>query len=262
MRFAVCRQSLLFAVPFRAVESLVPRLFFSDAKISVAFPDGWTLEPAFPIGPLFSRITQEGTPAWISCRISDPIDPTHITSDIPEETLRQFAQTDLSSKLSQGRLLSKADSTVAGHNAYEMTWEDQDKDGKLQHQNVYFFIDNRIYLIALDARVDSFPWLVPDFQQWLGSIRVLSNRDSGALDSPAHGGLWIHQTGGVKIMIPENWLIGVADDRQLGATLANDKMHSEMTATVDVESSASAQVSESDRQEAHVMMIEERVPNY
>ena len=54
------------------------------------------------------------------------------------------------------------------------------------------------------------------------------------MDAPAHGGLWVHQTGGAKIAFPEDWLIGVADDRQVGATVAHDKMHLDFTAVVDV----------------------------
>ncbi len=48
---------------------------------------------------------------------------------------------------------------------------------------------------------------------------------------PARGGLWIHQTGGVKVPIPDEWLIGVADDRQIGAAAKREKMHVDFTMT-------------------------------
>jgi hypothetical protein len=54
------------------------------------------------------------------------------------------------------------------------------------------------------------------------------------LAAPAHGGLWVHQTGGAKIAFPEEWLVGVADDRQIGATIARDPMHLDFTAEVAV----------------------------
>jgi hypothetical protein len=78
------------------------------------------------------------------------------------------------------------------------------------------------------------------YQNWLRSLRVLSRQDSGALLDPAHGGLWIHQTGGLKIFIPEDWLIAVADDRALGATLARGGQHADLTAAVDVSSGSVA----------------------
>src|SRR5437879_9243043 len=94
-------------------------------------------------------------------------------------------------------------------------------------------MDNRFYVLSLKANRDSFPWIVQDFQNWLAAVRILSRQDSGKLESPAHGGLWVHQTGGAKIEIPQDWLIGVADDHELGATIARDKMHLALTAVVD-----------------------------
>jgi len=73
-------------------------------------------------------------------------------------------------------------------------------------------------------------------------VAPLSRRDSGKLASPAHGGLWIHQAGGAKIAVPEDWLIGVADDRQIGATLARDKMHVDFTAGVEISSAPTKEI--------------------
>ena len=105
----------------------------------------------------------------------------------------------------------------------------------MQYQSVYFFMENRYYVLSLRAHRDSFPWIVQDFQGWLLSIHRLSRAESGKLAAPAHGGLWVHQTGGAKIAFPEEWLVGVADDRQVGATIARDKMHLDFTTEVEVQ---------------------------
>src|SRR5262249_34534233 len=95
-----------------------------------------------------------------------------------------------------------------------------------------------------------FRWSVPDFQHWLSSLRILSRQDAGSLEEPAHGGLWIHQTGGAKILIPEAWLIAVSDDRSLGATFARGDFHIELTATVEASSSTVNAFARRDRKEA------------
>ncbi len=119
-----------------------------------------------------------------------------------------------------------------------MTWLNEGPDGVTQYQSIYFFMDNRYYVLSLRANRDSFPWIVQDFQNWLTSVQLLNRQESGELQTPAHGGLWVHQTGGAKITIPEDWLIGVADDRQVGATIARDKMHLSFSAVADVSSPA------------------------
>jgi hypothetical protein len=115
---------------------------------------------------------------------------------------------------------------------------------------VYFFVENRVYAIALQTAPKKFRWLQPDFQHWLMSVRVLSRQDSGALNDPAHGGLWIHQTGGIKIAMPENWLIAVSDDRSFGATFAQGDQHSEFTATLDLSTSTGKGFSRRDKKDA------------
>src|SRR5260221_161074 len=77
------------------------------------------------------------------------------------------------------------------------------------------------------------PWTIKDLQNWLGSVHILSRQEAGKLRARAHGGLWVHHTGGAKIEIPDDWLIGVADDSELGATTVRDRMHLAFTAVVD-----------------------------
>ncbi len=252
MSFALCLLHFAFCTAGESATDPATRarLFFSDAKISFAFPEGWTLEPSFPSGPLFSKATQEGSQAYMTCQISGPTDPSHLASDLPEETLRKVAIQDLSMHQPNARVLAKSDRSIAAHNAYEVTWEDRDKDRPQQHQSVYFFTENRVYSVSLQAKAESFPWIVPDFQQWLTTFQVLTNRDSGALAQPSRGGLWIHQTAGAKIALPENWLIGVASDHLLGATVVESKMHSEITVTVDTGPNPPGELTATDRAEA------------
>jgi hypothetical protein len=251
LTFAIC--DLPFAI-CHAVDTTPPRLFFSDAKISFTFPEHWTLEPAFPAGPLFSRTTPEGAPAYISCEISVPLDLNHLASDVPLDVLRQFAHDDVLSREPEAQILAEVPRTLAAQNAYEVTWKDSGGDLTLEYQSDYFFVEDRIYALTLRVRSDGFAGTVPDFQDWLGSLRVLTRRDSGSLDSPAHGGLWIHQTGGIKILIPGEWLIGVSDDHTLGATVVDGDMHSEITATVDVSSRTTQEISPDDQQEARTAL--------
>ncbi len=229
-----------------AVEPTPPRLFFSDAKLSFEIPDSWKVSTSFPFGPLLTRKTQEGTDAFIVCQISDPVDSSHLSTDTSSDTLKNFATHDLSSRATGARTLATMARTLAGQNAYEVTWLNEGPEGVTQFQSVYFFLDNRFYVLSLKANRDSFPWIVQDFQNWLETVRILSRQDSGKLESPAHGGLWVHQTGGAKIEIPDDWLIGVADDRELGATIARDKMHIALTAVADAISPS-----------AHEMTLEE-----
>jgi hypothetical protein len=208
------------------------RVFFSDAKLSLAVPDDWDVDPSFPFGPVFQRTTPEGSQALITCQISDPLAQTHLATNLPADQLRKIAEQNLAAQNTHARILSRDTRQIAGHDAFEMTWEEQTDSTMTQVQSVYFFSEDRVYAVALRARADSFPWLVPPFQEWLNTVEMLTAKDSGVLQTPAHGGLWVHQTGGAKIAIPDAWLIGVADDRSLGATLANGSQHSELTASV------------------------------
>lgn len=209
------------------------RLFFSDAKLSFVVPAPWDVSSTFPFGPLLTRKTQEGTDAFITCQISDPLDTKRMQLDVSTDTLKAFAMQDTQSKTGSPRTLASNARTLMSRNAYEVTWLIEGPEGTTQSQSVYFFMENRFYVLSLRAHRDSFPWVVQDFQNWLLMVYPLSREDSGKLEAPSHGGLWIHQMGGAKIAFPEDWLIGVADDRQVGATLARDKMHLDFTAVVD-----------------------------
>ncbi|HVO32854.1 MAG TPA: hypothetical protein VMU17_03005 [Elusimicrobiota bacterium] len=222
-------------LPFsaQASEPNPARLYYADADISVTFPNHWDLENSFPVGPMFSKITQSGSKAFISCALSEPMDPTHLRSDLPPDLLRQAVNADLASRIPDAKVLAGGARTLAAQNAYEVTWQKTEADGSYEYQSVYFFRENRIYSLTLRARAEDFLWLVPDFQGWLTHVQTLTRRDSASLADPAHGGLWIHQAGGAKVLVPDNWLIGVADDRHVGATIARGDQHSEMTATVD-----------------------------
>jgi hypothetical protein len=232
-RTGILMVCLLLRTLGHAVETPA-RLFFSDAKLSFVIPEPWDVSSAFPFGPLLTRKTQEGTDAYIVCQISDPVDLSRLSVDASTDVLKNFATHDISSRTGNTRILATTPRSLAGLNAFEATWLSEGNEGVVQYQSIYFFMDNRFYVLSLRANRDSFPWIVQDFQNWLPTIHVLSRQDSGKLEAPAHGGLWVHQTGGVKIAIPDDWLIGVADDRQVGATVARDKMHLAFTATADV----------------------------
>jgi hypothetical protein len=225
----------LAAAAWAAQPGTPPRLFFSDAKVSFLFPDNWSLEPAFPFGPMFVKTTQQGSQAFITCEISNPLRQDRLTTNLSHEELRALAERDIASKASKAKTISSSTRTLAAHNAYEVTWEDQGREPPVQFQSVYFFSENRVYSLTLRALPDSFPWLVPDFQEWLNDVRFLTRRDSGALDTPALGALWIHQTGGAKVFFPENWLVGVADDRMVGAARVVEDKEAAVTVTVEPE---------------------------
>jgi hypothetical protein len=244
--FAIC---LLLSAVCHAVET-PPRLFFSDAKLSFLIPEPWDVPASFPFGPLMTRKTQEGTDAFVVCQISDPIDASRLSADTSTDTLKDFATHDLATRDPGARVLAASPRTLAGQNAYEVTWLNEDPEGVIQYQSVYFFLDNRFYVLSLRANRDSFAWIVQDFQNWLTSVNLLNRQDSGKLEAPAHGGVWVHQTGGAKITIPEDWLIGVADDRQVGATIARDKMHLTFSAVVDALSPATGEMTAAEKEEA------------
>lgn len=220
------------------------RLYFSDARLSFLIPDAWQPGTLFPYGPMLTRKTQEGTDASIVCQISEPVDTTRLSADATPDMLKAFAARDLATRAPGARTLAGNARTLAGQNAYELTWLVEGSEGTTQQQSVYFFLDNRFYVLTLKATRDSFPWMVQDYQAWLAGVHLLSRQESGKVLSPSHGGIWVHQTGGARIEIPEEWLIAVADDRQLGATLARDKMSLSFSAVVDVNTTAAMTSSE------------------
>ncbi len=227
-----------------------PRLYFSDAKLSFEIPAAWRVGASFPYGPLLARKTQEGTEAYIVCQISDPVDNTRISSDASIDLLKDFAKQDLAVRSAGARTLAGNARQLAGQNAYEVTWMMEGPEGVTQHQSVYFFLESRFYVLTLKATRDSFPWMVQDYQNWLGTVYLLNRQGSGKLLAPSHGGLWVHQTGGVKIEIPDEWLIGVADDRQIGATIVRDKMNLAFSAVTDVLAPAERAMTPAEKEEA------------
>lgn len=233
-----------------AADTLQPRLVFSDANISFTFPNRWTLQANFPYGPLFTKTLQDGSQAYISCAISELLEQNRISADISHEVLKQLARRELQSREKGYRSISEKDRRIAGQSAFEITWESIVSSRTVQHQTFYFYAQNRIYALSLEAPPRPFRFALPDFQHWLMSLRVLSRKDSGALADPARGGLWIHQTGGVKILVPTDWLIAVSDDRTLGVTLARGDQHVDLTATVDVSSNTVGEFSQKDKREA------------
>jgi len=242
--------ALLFTAGLVSAIETPPRLFFSDAKLSFLVPEPWDVPPAFPIGPLLTRKTQEGTDAFILCQISEPVEAGRLSADASMEVLKTFAGQDIAARSKNTRILATAARTLAGKNAYEATWTSEGPEGVVQYQSVYFFIDNRYYVLSLRANAGSFPWIVQDFQNWLTTIHLLSRQDSGKLEAPAHGGLWVHQTAGAKIAFPEDWLIGVADDRQVGAAVVRDKLHLSLTATVDLPAPPTKELDAKEKEEA------------
>ena len=238
----------LFPLAAHAVDT-APRVYFSDAKLSFIFPANWTLEPKFPYGPLFSKTTQEGVPALISCAISQPLQDNKLSADISRDVLKELAERDFAARQPGFKAIDEKDRQLADHNAFEITWESTADGQTLQHRSIYFFVENRVYAITLQAGAKSFRWLIPDFEKWLTSFEILSRKDSGAVMQPAHGGLWIHQTGGIKITIPEEWLIAVSDDHTLGATYAKNSLHADVTATVDTSTAATKELTKKERKE-------------
>src|SRR5258708_6018848 len=147
------RGILLFALcllPFAlclAVET-PSRLFFSDAKLSVLIPERWEVTSSFPYGPMLTRKTQEGTDAFIVCQISDPVDASRLSADISTGTLKDFATHDLALRGTTARALATSARTLGGQNAFEVTWLNEGPEGVTQYQSIYFFMDNRFYVLS------------------------------------------------------------------------------------------------------------------
>ncbi len=246
--FALC--IFLFDFSTAAIDPTAPRLFFSDANISFRFPNHWKLDSAFPYGPLFTKQLRDGSTATILCAISAPLNPTRVSADLPLDALKELAIREMEDHQPGYKTISKKDLQLSGQNAFQIVWDNASSTQTLRHQSVYFFVESRVYVITLQAKPRVFRWIAPDFQNWLQSLRILSRKASGELDTPSHGGLWIHQTAAAKIFIPEEWLVGVADDRMLGATFASEALHNSFTATVDPIATPPKEFTRDERKEA------------
>jgi hypothetical protein len=249
LRFAICLLPFAFCHSVSAVDTSA-RLFFGDANLSFIFPLNWTFQSDFPKGALFTKTTTDGSQAVITLSLSEPSQDKEMSSDVTPQRLKAFAEQDLANHQAGVRTLSEQETVLAGRNALQIDWESGSDSSTLAHQSIYFFNGNRFYDFTLQASTGVFPWLASDYQGWLTSLRILSRRNSGALDDPAHGGLWIHQDGGVRIAIPDDWLIGVADDEMVGAAFVQNDLHSEFTATVEVSTNAAATLSSREKKEA------------
>jgi hypothetical protein len=240
--------SILFLSALAYAADPTPRLFFSDANISFRFPNHWDLQGRFPYGPMFTKTTPYG-PSTISCAISAPLSNDHLMTDLSGAVLKQLAQQELATNQPGYKLISQKDRRLASRNAYEIVWENTVSSETLRNQTIYFYVQNRVYALTLRASPKTFHWSSPDFENWLTSLRILSRKDAGALQDPARGGLWIHQTGGAKIKISDPWLIAVSDDRLLGVTFARGDFHTEFTATVEVASPSPGAFTSRDRKD-------------
>ncbi len=136
--------------PIASAVETPSRIFFSDAKLSFVVPEHWSLEPAFPFGPLFSKTTQDKSTARIACAISEPVQDNRMTEDIPLEKLQTLARQQIASH-ADAHLLTERTITVSGHPAIEMTWQPTSAKDSLRQQSVYFFLENRLYALSLQA---------------------------------------------------------------------------------------------------------------
>ena len=207
-----------------------PRLFDAVGRISFLIPENWTVNLDYAVKPLFTWSTPEGSKAEIYYEPGPPLEKAHLQTELEMTALRAFAREDVARRHPQARVLASEARTLVGRNAYEITWV----EGALQQQSVYVFIDDKFLVISLRADKNVFAWQVPDFQTWLQEVRFLVRRDSGALPTPARGGVWIQTAAGARVTLPNHWLIGVADDRMVGAVFAQDQKYAEVTVTADL----------------------------
>ena len=92
----------------------------------VTFPlprQNFDLQPHFPYGPLFTKTTKDGATALISCAISAPLEETHVAADISQQVLKQLAKRELEAHQPGYNSIVEEDRQLAGHNAFEITWE-------------------------------------------------------------------------------------------------------------------------------------------
>jgi hypothetical protein len=225
-----------------------PRVFFSDARLTFNFPDGGELDDHFPIGPLFHLSTAAGEEAAIVCQISKPLSLTHMSADLPPNVLLQLASESV--RASGQTIETSATGQISAHNA--VLFRLHDAQGRRSFTD-FFFADERLYAFSLETpgSLDAFR---ASFEKWLQSVRIVGPQGTGVLETPSRGGVWIHQTGGLRIEVPDAWLIGLSTDLTLGATIAKDADHSELTATVDT-ANVSTAISDAEKKDAEQALI-------
>jgi hypothetical protein len=241
---AACGASSLLwgAVPYS------PRVFFSDARLTFNFPDGGELDDHFPIGALFHLSAGAGDEAAIFCRISKPLSQTRLSADLPADQLLQLAT---ASVRATGQIIEATNpGQLSAHHAVMLRLQDAQGRRSLTE---FFFADERLYAFSLETSgsPDGFR---PAFEKWLQSVRIVGPQGTGVLETPSHGGVWIHQTGGLRIEVPDAWLIGLSTDHTLGATIAKGQEHSEMTATVDLGHSG-GEIATGEKQDAEQALL-------
>lgn len=208
------------------------RFFDAAAHISFTIPEAWDFELAFSSMPLVAWTTPEGARAEVWYRPGDPIGGERLRTELSLAELEDYARRDIGASHPNARILAAENRTLDGRNAFEATWS-EDAPEPTEAQSVYAFIDDRYVVLTLKAKRDAFPWQVPTFQQWLNTVELLGRRDTGALAIPAHGGIWLQRALGGRIAFPAPWLIGTADDRQVGAAFAEEARHSTLTVTAE-----------------------------
>jgi len=213
-----------------AADATPQRIYFSDAGLSFTFPPGGELDDHFPMAPLFHLSMDNAKPALIFCRASKPFSPMHIAADIPMDELSRLAIDSLQSQF--GMVIdSKEEDSFSEHHALRVLSHTAEGHCALTE---FFFKDGRLYALSLEAPTDAIEIYRPLFENWLKQVSLVGPAENDALLQPSHGGLWIHQSGGLRIKVPTAWLIGVSNARTLGMTISQDDQHSELTATVDI----------------------------
>jgi hypothetical protein len=226
--------ALLFAAPFCNSESdagAPARLFDAAAHVSFIIPEAWEFEPDFLTQPMLTWTSPEGGHVEILYAPSEPDRQARLQSELPLKALQDFAQRDIAARHPKARLLAAEQRTLAGRNAFEITWTEDEASSEAQ--SVVVFVDDHFITLTLKADKNVFPWQVPEFQKWLNAVQFLGRQDSGALTVPARGGIWLQREVGARVAFPEQWLIGAADDRLVAAALAQEDKHSEITITAD-----------------------------
>ena len=129
------------------------------------------------MAPLFSKPTKkDGSTAVISCAISAPLDNNRLISqDVSQQALKQLAKQGLETSQPGYVAVSDRDRTLSGQHAYEITWENIVDSQTVQRIQTLYFSTwiTGIYALSLQTAPHSFRWLEPDFQHWLGSVRIL-----------------------------------------------------------------------------------------
>jgi len=226
--------SLFGADPLPALPEVPARVFLADVRLSFPLPDPWTLIEKKGTLPILQRKTAEERQAYIRSEVAPQVNSDRMSEDVAVDTLKEFARRDILARDPETRVLATEMRTLLGRNVYEVTWQQgPSNDTSLMHQSLFFYVQDRFVIVSLNSSRVDFPGLVPDFQTWVGTLRVLSQRQAGALDAPSRGGLYLNLGGRIRVPIPDSWLIGVANDRTFGAAIVQDEKEVSWTLTAE-----------------------------